>query len=227
MKNYISSIFLLLSLTLFSQELVVKESIYNPSKNINDGVIKLEVDGGTPPYQFKWSNQSTPLSANQATNLVEGLTYTVIITDANGAQLTKEYKVPTEAITEFFNGVMTPAVSALGSVLFWDPFAAIGIYDPVVYSDVKLIGIPGWSPELKDKFILQQWLKPEGQKVKKGEEIAIISKSDGSSETIISPVSGKIKHLAKEGGVIYNSENQEHGLYKYKGFQAFPGFGQR
>jgi AGCS family alanine or glycine:cation symporter len=204
MKKYISSIFLLLSFALFSQELVVKGSIYNPSKNINDGVIKLEVDGGTPPYQFKWSNQNTPLTANQATNLIEGLPYTVTVTDAKGLQVTKVFKVPTEAITEFFNGVMTPAVSALGSVLFWDPFAAIGIYDPVVYADVKRIGIPGWSPETKDKFILKEWLKPEGRKVKAGDEIAIISKNDGTTETITSSVSGELRHLAKEGGVIYN-----------------------
>jgi len=210
MKNYLSSILLLFSFTIYAQELVVKESIYNPSKNINDGVVKLEVEGGTPPYQFKWSNQNTPLTANQATNLVEGLPYTVTITDANGAKITKEYKVPTEAITEFFNGFMTPAVSALGSVLFWDPFAAIGIYDPVVYANVKRIGIPGWSPDLQDKFILKQWLKPEGQKVKKGEEIAIISKSNGSTETITSPVNGELRYLAKEGGVIYNSDNLEH-----------------
>src|SRR5690606_36929520 len=150
MKKYISSIFLLFSFVLFSQELVVKESVYNPSNNINDGVIKLEVEGGAPPYQYKWSNQNTPMTANEATNLTEGLPYTVIITDAKGLQVTKVYKVPTEAITEFFNGVMTPAVSALGSVLFWDPFAAIGIYDPIVYADVKRIGIPGWSPETND-----------------------------------------------------------------------------
>jgi len=68
---------------------------------------------------------------------VEGLAYTVIVTDAKAEQVTKSFKVPAEAITEFFNGIMTPAVSALGSVLFWDPFAAIGIYDPVMYSDVK------------------------------------------------------------------------------------------
>lgn len=101
MKKYISSIFLLFSFVLFSQELIVKESIYNPSNNINDGVVKLEVEGGTPPYQYKWSNQNTPLTANQATKLVEGLPYTVTITDAKGLQITKEYKVPSEAITEF------------------------------------------------------------------------------------------------------------------------------
>jgi len=65
---------------------------------------------------------------------------------------------------------------------------------------LKRIGIPGWSTEVNDKFILKQWLKTEGQEVKKGDEIAIISRSNGTTETIISPVNGELKHLAKEGG---------------------------
>ncbi len=210
MKNIISSIFLLISFTVFSQELVVKETVLNPSNRINDGVIRVEVDGGTPPYQYKWSNQSTPLSSSQSTGLVEGLPYTVTITDSKGLNITKEYKVPAEAITEFFNGVMTPAVSALGSVLFWDPFAAIGVYDPVIYADVKRVEIPGWSPDVQDKFTLKEWLRPEGQKVKKGEEIAVISKNNGDTEIILAPVNGELKYLVKEGGVIYNWENPEH-----------------
>ncbi len=210
MKNIFSSIFLLLTFTVFSQELVVKETVLNPSNRINDGVLRVEVDGGTPPYQYKWSNQSTPLSSNQSTGLVEGTPYTVTITDSKGLKVTKEYKVPAEAITEFFNGVMTPAVSALGSVLFWDPFAAIGVYDPIVYADVKRVEIPGWSPDIQDKFTLKEWLKPEGQKVKKGEEIAVISKNNGETETILAPVNGELKYLVKEGRVIYNWENPEH-----------------
>lgn len=210
MKNIISSIFLLISFTVFSQELVVKETVLNPSNRINDGVIRVEVDGGTPPYQYKWSNQSTPLTSSQSTGLVEGLPYTVTITDSKGLNVFKEYKVPAEAITEFFNGVMTPAVSALGSVLFWDPFAAIGVYDPVIYADVKRVEIPGWSPDVQDKFTLKEWLRPEGQKVKKGEEIAVISKNNGDTETILAPVNGELKYLVKEGGVIYNWENPEH-----------------
>ncbi|MEJ1223763.1 amino acid carrier protein [Sediminicola sp. 1XM1-17] len=209
MKKYISSIFMLLSLAVFSQELSVKDKLINPSKRINDGVIELEVEGGTAPYTYKWSNQQTPLSSNKASGLVEGLTYDVTITDANGLSVTKEYKVPTEEITEVFNGAMTPAVSALGSVLFWDPFAAIGIYDPIVYADVKRVGAPGWSPEVNDKFVLQEWLKPEGAKIKKGDAIAVVSKNDGITETVTSPVDGSLKYLVKEGGVIYDSNNKE------------------
>ncbi|WP_340202823.1 amino acid carrier protein [Ascidiimonas sp. W6] len=120
---------------IYAQELTVKETISNPSNEINDGVITLQVEGGTEPYVYKWSNQSTALTSNQAIGLVEGLEYTVSITDATGSTIEKSYIVPAEAITEVFNGTMKPIVDAIGSVLFWDPFAAIGIYDPVIRND--------------------------------------------------------------------------------------------
>ncbi|MAU27350.1 MAG: sodium:alanine symporter [Muricauda sp.] len=210
MKGYISVLFLMVGLTAFSQDLTVKETILNPSSNINDGAIDLKVTGGTPPYTYKWSNQSTPLTSPKAVGLVEGVPYTVTVTDANGQSVTKEYTVPTDAITEVFNGTMTPAVSALGSVLFWDPFAAIGIYDPVAYADVKLVTTPGWSARAEDKFILKKWLKPEGSKVSKGDEIAVVSSDKNEDKTVIAPASGTLHYLVKEGGVIYNSENAEH-----------------
>lgn len=210
MKRNFVLVFLLFTSVIFSQDLVVKETVLNTSNNINDGMIDLEVSGGTLPYTFKWSNQGTPLTSKRAIGLTEGIHYTVTVTDASGKSVAKEYMVATQAITEVFNGFMTPAVSALGSVLFWDPFAAIGIYDPHVYSDVKRIGIPGWSPDTKNKYVLKQWLKAEGSKVAKGEEIAIISKDDGEDETIIALASGILKHLTEQGKVIYNSENQKH-----------------
>lgn len=194
----------------FSQELTVVGKTYNVSKNINDGVIELEVDGGVEPYTFKWSNQSTPLTSKRAQGLVEGVPYSVIVTDAAGNSITKEFEIKTESITEIFNGTMTPAVSALGSVLFWDPFAAIGVYDPVAYADVKLIGVPDWSNETQDKFILKQWLKSEGQKVSKGDDIAVITSGKQGDITIKASAKGTLVHRVKEGGVIYNSENLEH-----------------
>lgn len=121
MKRYFSILTLLVVAGLHAQDLEVTGKTINPSSNINDGVIDVEVSGGTPPYTYKRSNQETPLRANRASGLVEGVSYTVIITDAKGATATKVFKVPTEAITEVFNGAMTPAVGALGSVLFWDP----------------------------------------------------------------------------------------------------------
>ncbi len=210
MKYFLTLLsFLALSMG-FSQELTVVGKTYNVSKNINDGVIELEVDGGVGPYTYKWSNQSTPLTSKRAQGLVEGVPYSVIVTDAAGNSITKEFEVKTESITEVFNGTMTPAVSALGSVLFWDPFAAIGVYDPVAYADVKLIGVPDWSNETQDKFILKQWLKSEGQKVSKGDDIAVITSGKQGDITIKAAANGTLVHRVKEGGVIYNSENLEH-----------------
>lgn len=210
MKKCLASLFLLFSLSVISQNFTVKETISNPTKHINDGIIKLEVEGGTPPYHYKWSDKNTALTSPEASGLIEGLSYTVTITDSEGLSITKEYKVPSEAIAEVFNGIMTPAVSALGSFLFWDPFEAIGIYDPVIYADLKQVGIPNWSPDLKGKFILEKWLRPNGQEVKEGDQIALLSRNGGTLDTIFSPAKGELAYLAEEGEVVYNSDNMEH-----------------
>ncbi|MDO6492748.1 MAG: amino acid carrier protein [Cellulophaga sp.] len=210
MKKYLYFLSFIMSMSVFAQDFSVEGKVFNPSNSINDGVIKLEVSGGEAPYTYKWSNQSTPLSSNKATGLVEGISYTCIISDSSGKSVTKVFTVESEAITEVFNGTMTPAVSALGSVLFWDPFAAIGIYDPVVYADSKRVGIPNWSPELDDKFTLKKWLKSNGEKVKQGEPIAVLSNNAGEEISIKALANGTLDQITKEGNVVYNSENKEH-----------------
>ncbi len=210
MKTFIYCISLLFSISLCSQGLEVTGKTINPSDNINDGVIQLQVEGGTTPYTFKWSNQQTPLSSPTSSGLVEGIPYTVTVTDATGQSVSKEFKIETQSITEVFNGTMTPAVGALGSVLFWDPFEATGIYDPVVYADVKLIGTPGWSATVEDRFVLKQWLVDEGTEVVNGDHIALVSSKDGSIDTVMATANGKLKYLVEQGKVIYNSENKEH-----------------
>lgn len=42
-----------------------------------------------------------------------------------------------EQISERINKSFTPFVAFLSKILFWDPFSAIGIYDPVVYQNGK------------------------------------------------------------------------------------------
>lgn len=210
MKPTFFLVFVLLTSVLFSQELVIKATVLNTSDAINDGMVDLEVLGGTPPYSYKWSNQNTAMDSKMAIGLTEGIPYSVLITDSIGLSVTKTYLVKTQAIAEVFNGFMTPAVSALGSVLFWDPFAAIGIYDPHVYADLKKIGIPGWSLDVRNKYTLKEWLRKEGSKVTEGEEIAIISKKMGEDERITAPADGILKQLAIKGEVIYDSENQKH-----------------
>jgi AGCS family alanine or glycine:cation symporter len=221
MKKFIPIFCILFSFTALAQDkltftalaqdkLTINEAVMNPSDLINDGVIDLQVLGGTPPYIYKWSNQSTPLTSNIATGLTEGIPYTVTVTDSRGVSATEEYEVEPQAITEVFNGIMTPAVAALETVLFWDPFAAIGIYDPIAYADSKLIATPGWSANIEDKFMLKEWLKPEGAKVKQGDAIAVVSSNEGADKTVIASASGELVYLVEEGKTIYNYENPEH-----------------
>ena len=211
MKNYLLALFsTLLPVLIFAQDFDIKGEALNPSTNINDGVISISVTGGVPPYTYRWSNQSTPLNSNEATGLTEGVSYTVVVTDAVGDSKTAVYSVKSQAITEVFNGIMTPAVATLGSFLFWDPFATVGIYDPVVYADFKQVGVPDWTNEVNNKYILKQWLIPEGGEVSKNAPIAIITDNQGKEIIVKSEVRGKLKHLLTEGKTIYNSENKKH-----------------
>ena len=211
MKNYLLALFsTLLPILIFAQDFDIKGEALNPSTNINDGVISISVTGGVPPYTYRWSNQSTPLNSNEATGLTEGVSYTVVVTDAVGDSKTAVYSVKSQAITEVFNGIMTPAVATLGSFLFWDPFATVGIYDPVVYADFKQVGVPDWTNEVNNKYILKQWLIPEGGEVSKNAAIAIITDNQGKEIIVKSEVRGKLKHLLTEGKTIYNSENKKH-----------------
>ena len=61
LKGLCFTLLALLSLDTFGQELTITEKYINPSTEINDGKIRVQVEGGKPPYTYKWSNQRTPL----------------------------------------------------------------------------------------------------------------------------------------------------------------------
>lgn len=190
-----------------SQALKVKTELLNPSSLINDGKIILNVSGGTPPYSYKWSSQQTSLKSNTAENLVEGIDYTVIITDANRNTVTKSYRIPAESITENFNGTFAPIVQSMGAILFWDPFTALGVYDPIVYADVKNVSIPNWTSETEDKFTLKSWEAKEGEHIAKGDVIAVITSEKEGDIEVRSSTSGKLQHLEEEGNSIFDYTN--------------------
>ena len=59
------------------------------------------------------------------------------VTQANDSLTVKNDRT----ISEKINDVFEPFVAGLSKILFWDPFSAIGIYDPVVYHEN---GTPYW-----------------------------------------------------------------------------------
>ena len=129
---------LLLFITTFSfltstfSQFDVKEKITNLSEDINDGKISLTVSGGEIPYEYFWSNSSTPLTSHFAEKLTEGVEYSVTITDANGLKTEKKYIVETESFQEDINNTFIPVVSFLDKIIFWDPFYSLGLYDNII-----------------------------------------------------------------------------------------------
>jgi len=205
------NLFLLLLLSplmlLQAQVLEVKERIGNASAKINDGFIELEVSGGVPPYTYKWSDQNTALDAAAAYGLTEGIPYHVEIRDSNGNSISRSYEIQPEKITEYFNSAAVPLVDKLGAFLFWDPFSAIGVYDPIVYADVKKVPISGWDPTVKDKFVLREWKVSNDDLVSEGDLIAVVESEKKGTIYIHANTTGNITQLAKKGEVIYDSEN--------------------
>lgn len=207
-KGVLSVLVFTVSFIGISQDLVITEKIINPSDEINNGAISVEVEGGAPPYQYKWSKESTSLKSNKAIDLTEGIPYQLTVTDANGLSVDKEYNIPAESITEKFNGFFTPVVAGMGSVLFWDPFAAIGIYDPVVYTDKDLIFAPQWNADTQEIFTLKDWKVEQDASVNKGDIIAVVNLSKSGDIEVKATEDGRIKHVAEKGEVIYDPNNK-------------------
>ncbi|WP_188458578.1 amino acid carrier protein [Psychroflexus planctonicus] len=202
--------FLFLTMSSYAQDLKVEAKLINPSDEIDNGKIQLRVLDGEEPFTFKWSKEDVKLTSSSASNLVEGVPYTVTVTDAEGRTFSAEYTIESESIAEHFNGTFKPIVAGLGSVLFWDPFAAVGLYDPVVYKDFEQIFAPGWNADTEEKFKLEKWLVEDGVEVKEGDVIARLSRGRLGDIEVKSPVNGVLKHLDKEGDFIHNPENKKH-----------------
>ncbi|HEA29275.1 MAG TPA: amino acid carrier protein, partial [Leeuwenhoekiella sp.] len=213
-RIFIFLLFVLFHITGFAQEsdgsgFKVKLQQSNPSPVINDSEVEIEVDGGTPPFKYQWSNKKTPLTSAKAEELTEGIPYTVKVSDAEGETTTKTFEIPAASITEKFNSWMKPAVDNMASILFWDPFEAVGLYDPKVYTDSKEVPIPNWDATTNKKFHLKKWLKEEGAQVKEGDKIAIVSKEGESDIDIYAPNTGNLSYLVDEGDVVFNPQNKE------------------
>jgi len=193
-------------------EMAVHLELLNPSSEINNGVAKVGIEGGRAPYQYKWSNVNTPLDVAESVGLIEGMSHTVIISDASGNTVSKKFIIPAKSITEIFNSKVQPAVDVLGAVLFWDAFASLGIYDPVVYTSHKNIPIPRRDLTTDEEYQVKKWLAAEGSQVKEGEEIALLESNQNIELSIYAPAEGTLEHVTKEGAVI--SRMPETGSFK-------------
>jgi AGCS family alanine or glycine:cation symporter len=154
MKYYITLLGLLLSLSCFTQ-MAIEISIQNPSQEIGDATCTALVSGGYSPYTFQWSKRDIPLESAVCSGIVEGIPYTITVSDSMGNLASAEVLVPAVSIEEKLNTWFTPLVDALAMVLLWDPFAACGVYDPVVYDDMGAPVLhPNGSPVTQDCWLV-------------------------------------------------------------------------
>jgi len=108
-----------------------------------------------------------------------------------------------KTISEKINEKFQPVVDALGMVLFWDPFEAIGVYDPVVYAEKAIVRAPGWEDQSVSKITVANWLVANGDEVKKGDVIGEVETNNGFVK-VIAPDDGKVSLLNKAGDKVFD-----------------------
>lgn len=154
----------LLVLTLFIcgglySQIEVQLETKNENPEIKDGWAKAIATGGQSPYTYKWSKQSVELTSDVCEGLDEGLGFSVLVKDANGDSALVEGLIPAESMEEKLNAGFSPVVNGMAALLFWDPFDAIGVYDPVIYDDngVALLHPNGDERQQPIRFVVV-WL---------------------------------------------------------------------
>ncbi len=184
-------------------QLVGNLVVENGSTKINDVTARAAVSGGEEPYTYKWSNQGTALSSDLSKEITEGQDISVLITDANGAILALSGKVEPGSAEERINAIFLPLVNAMASVLFYDPLATFGIVDPTVYAEEAYAYAPGWKDQQVDSIRLDTWLVGDGEKVKKGQRLAVILQNERDTFSLFSPDSGMLNQIFEPGDKVF------------------------
>lgn len=160
LKKLFFSVIVLISSLTYAGDFTATLKVENPSPEINDGQAYVVTSGGVAPYTYKWSKQSNPLTASNCEGLTEGSAseFSVLVTDAEGTEVELEGSVKAESAEEIINSIFVPIVQAMSDFLFFDPFSAIGIYDPVVYDGDTPVLHPNGDTQEKGIPFIVIWL---------------------------------------------------------------------
>ncbi len=157
-KNIISFVLSVFFISMsFSQELKVAQTVTDDSSEIGTAQIKLEVEGGTPPYTYYWDEANVGLNQSEASGLSEGRTYHVRIVDANEIEKEVFVEIPANSFAESISANFTPLVTFLDGILFFDPFKTF--YDNQVRDDNgEVVLNPNGTPQTIKIPFLVVWL---------------------------------------------------------------------
>ncbi len=144
---------------LAAQEPTITLVTENPSTDVRNGRVTAVVKGGVEPYRFHWPQRATPQTSNVTEGVDEGLPVTVVVTDAAGTTMTATTTITPASIEEHLHAFFVPVVDAIASVLFYDPFAAVGVYDPVLRNELGQVRThPNGAPVTQDIPLVVVWL---------------------------------------------------------------------
>lgn len=204
MKNFLILPVLLLFSQFASGQMSAGLELSNDSEKINDGRARVVVSGGVPPYTYRWSDPSTALDVSTCTGLAEGVGFSVTVSDAAGNEIFLEGHIEPESTEERINSVFLPLVNGMASFLFWDPFSAVGLYDPVVYADERRIIADGLKDLTVNEIVLERRYVPEGGHVNEGDSIALLRHNGQEVFTLIAPKSGIVSYEVEEGEIVFD-----------------------
>lgn len=204
--------------TVFNQETIEQDgytvdfTLMNPSNILNDGIVKIDVSGNEAPYIYKWSLASASIYQDEVQGFVEGERFTVEIIDDNGKKSTFEKLFPAHFTEESINSNFKPVVDVVGKAIFWDPFAAIGIYDPTVIVHERDFIAPFWDGEKNEEMILKKWLVKEGDQVENYQKVAVIGlKGDTTRDFFMrAEGNGVIQDMMEEGATVWHMEEKKY-----------------
>ena len=190
-------------------QLKVELKASSESDKIKDATIEAEVSGGAPPYKYVWSEKKVSVYDWKAVGLSEGAEYTVKVVDSRGNSKEATVYVEANSLAEKMHANMTPAVGAVANVFFWDPFNAVGLYDPTIMISSQTIGTPLSGNEEVNFIVLKDWLVPDGSEVEDGQSIATLSTNVGELH-LYAIGNGKLNQKVQQNDTLkYVNQNKE------------------
>ncbi len=175
----------------------------NPNSKINNGIVVAKIEGGTPPYRYYWSNQSTPIVADTCKGNTEGVLVSLKVIDAANQEAEFSAAVEPESVVENLNAKFTPLVEIMGVVLFFDLFDAVGVYDPKINVTEGKIKPPFVMDNSLTEITVKKWLVEDKTKVKQGDLIAVVASNKGDRE-IYAQFGGTVNIELQEGQTVYD-----------------------
>ncbi|WP_103072666.1 T9SS type A sorting domain-containing protein [Aquimarina sediminis] len=192
-----------------------------------DGTISIETEGGTPPYNYQWSNGAIQ---EDLTNICSG-NYTVIITDSKGCQITREISVgsPEELIVDLGEDttlckdqsmVLNATIADPNAVYLWSSTSGYssteaiieisepGIYEVVVTDSKGCIASDSIFIDKVTDVITAQFIT--STQVFAGEKFVVVDNSD--------PIPDSVDWILPEEAVItYEDDNYAEVIFETPG----------